>query len=411
MFYRTIEDISAECALPISSDFSALKREVRGRGFALKNPLFIQPMEGCDGLANGSPGELTYRRYARFADGGAGLIWAEAISVCEEGRANPRQLMLTNDNVAAFRGLTDIAHARGVPIIAQLTHSGRFSKPRAVRATRNAALDSKFNIPDDYPIISDAELDALPDMFARAANLAIAAGFDGVDVKCCHLYLFSELLGAYERPGKYGGSYENRARLLKDSVSAVKAVIGGNILASRVNLADYEAGRWGSDAAEPLRLISELSAMGVAIINITMGTPYLNPHINRPHMRSLAESGEHPALGVYRLIDGANRAQAVAGETLIAATGFSYLRQFAPYFAAGMIDNGGARLAGFGRMAFAYPDFANDIINEGGMRPEKCCIACSLCTKIMRAGGFAGCPVRDQAIYLNELRRATGAKT
>ncbi|MGI6239134.1 MAG: flavin oxidoreductase/NADH oxidase [Christensenellales bacterium] len=393
--------------------YDVLTRPVAGRGFTLKNALAIQPMEGCDAEAGGAPGDWTLRRYQRFADGGAGLIWAEAIGVSEDARGNPRQLMLTEDNVGAFTALTDAARARGAVIIAQLTHSGRFSHPAPIRACAHPALDARQKLGEDYPIVADDALARLPEQFARAARLAMRAGFHGVDVKACHLYLYSELLGAVDRPGRYGGSYENRVRLLKDTVQAVKPELDGGILASRLNLYDGEAGNWGvgeglaPDYTEPLRLVGELSEMGVSLMNITMGTPYLNPHVNRPYSSGGYAPPEPPEVGVSRLLEGCRAAQAAAGDAVCVATGFSHLRHRAPKVAATLIESGGARAAGFGRMAFAYPDFARDILENGGMDAKKCCVTCSLCTKIMRAGGRVGCPVRDRDLYLPELRRVT----
>ena len=92
------------------------------------------------------------------------------------------------------------------------------------------------------------------------------------------------------------------------------------------------------------------------------------------------------------------------------ATGFSYLRQFAPEIAAGLIEQGGAQVIAFGRGGFAYPDFARDILSGEGMQAKKCCVTCGLCTKIMRAGGRPGCPVRDGERYLPEYRRVLGGK-
>ena len=411
-------EFAKEYGFPYSADLSVLAAPVRGRNFELKNAIAIQPMEGCDGTYDGAPDALTYRRYERFADGGAGLIWAEAISVCREGRANPRQLMLTRDNLDAFKRLTDIAHTKGAKIIAQLTHSGRWSRPEKenapIRATFNAALDERQKLDADYPIANDDYLASLPEKFAESTRLAMEAGFDGVDIKACHLYLYSELLSAFERPGPYGGSYENRTRMLRDSVEAAKAYIGSGILASRFNMFDGTAGRWGENAegdidlAEPLRLVKELNTMGVSLMNITMGTPYYNPHVNRPYKRGGYIPDEAPHTGVKRLLDGAAAAQNAAEDAVVLATGFSWLGEHSANIAAGLIAAGGAKLAGFGRMAFAYPDLANDIIENGGLKHEKCCIACSLCTKIMRGGGPAGCPVRDQQTYLAELRKVEG---
>lgn len=414
--------------LPPQGDVSVLTRPVQGRGFTLKNAMVIQPMEGCDADHTGAPTDWTKRRYCRFAAGGAGLIWMEAVAVTPEARANPCQLMITEDNIDSFRRLlADTRRAaadaglEAPKIIAQLTHSGRWSRPvdvkTPIRSWYNETLDRHQNLPEDYPIISDEELEKLPAKFAHSTKLAMEAGFDGVDVKACHLYLMSEMLGGFDRPAPYGGSYENRTKIYFECVKAAASEIGNGILAARVNLYDGEAGKWGVGEEqslaldEPLRLVRDLAAMDVTLINITMGTPYFNPHVNRPYARGGYEQPENPIDGVARLLYGCKRAQAEVPDVVCVATGMSYLRQFGPAIAAGLIEEGGAKCVGWGRGAFAYPDFAKDIIENGAMTPGKCCVTCGVCTKIMRQPtGRPGCPVRDTAWYYPEFQRVLGGK-
>ncbi len=414
--------------LPPQGDVSILTRPVQGRGFTLKNAMVVQPMEGCDGTADGAPTDWTTRRYRRFAAGGAGLLWMEAVSVEPAARANPNQLMITADNIDAFRSLLDEARRAAdeaglerPKIVAQLTHSGRWSRPydakRPIRSWTSPVLDAHQNLPADYPIITDDELEALPERFGRATKLCMQAGFDGVDVKACHLYLMSEMLGGFGRPAPYGGGYENRTKIYFDCVDAAKKEIGDGILAARVNLYDGAAGPWGVgenlslDLDEPLRLVRDLAARGVTLLNVTMGTPYFNPHVNRPYARGGYEQPENPVDGVARLLYGCAQAQKAVPDVVCVATGFSYLRQYGPAFAAGLIASGGAKCAGWGRGSFAYPDFAKDIIEKGEMLPDKCCLGCGVCTKIMRQPtGRPGCPVRDTAWYAPEYYRVFGGK-
>lgn len=81
-------------------------------------------------------------------------------------------------------------------------------------------------------------------------------------------------------------------------------------------------------------------------------------------------------------------------------SGLTWLRQYAPYVAAGCIQAGWMKLAGFGRQAFAYPGFANDILTTGRLDETKLCLACSKCTAIMRDGGRSGCVPRDAKVYV-----------
>jgi 2,4-dienoyl-CoA reductase-like NADH-dependent reductase (Old Yellow Enzyme family) len=163
---------------------------------------------------------------------------------------------------------------------------------------------------------------------------------------------------------------------------------------------------------EPLRLIALMARRNVAMINVTVGNPYYNPHYNRPYdkpARGGYNAPEHPLVGVCRLIDLASQVQRSQRQMVIVGTGYSWLRHLAPYVAAATVAEGGARLVGVGRMAFAYPDFARDILERGRLDPEKVCLACSLCTQIMRDGNEVGCPVRDAQVYGPILRRGRAA--
>ena len=187
-------------------------------------------MEGFDAAPDGSPQELTFRRYRRYAAGGAGLIWFEATAILHEARSNPAQLYLHRGNVDVYRRLVEEtrraareAFGREPILIVQLTHSGRYSKPAGVPvpliAHHSAVLDPLHKLPADYPLVTDDYLDRLQDTYVEAARLAAEAGFDGVDIKSCHRYLLSELLASFTREGKYGGSFENRTRMLRETLT------------------------------------------------------------------------------------------------------------------------------------------------------------------------------------------------
>jgi len=202
-----------------------LGRAVQVGPVRVGNSMAVHPMEGCDGTLAGNPDELTYRRYERFGRGGCKLIWFEATAVVEEGRANTRQLWIHKENIGDYAKILDLTlrshreeYGRDddvlVPI--QLTHSGRYAVPKRIIAYNNPLIARKFNMPEDYPLISDDELDRLPDAFLEAGKLAYAAGFRAFDLKVTHGYLLSELLGARTRPGRYGGSLENRTRVIRE---------------------------------------------------------------------------------------------------------------------------------------------------------------------------------------------------
>lgn len=411
--------------LPLSTDLSVLKTPVQAGKLALANRLAVQPMEGCDGTPEGSPGELTLRRYDRFAESGAALIWVEACAVVREGRANPRQLWIHRENVDDFRRLTDRIRERAMRrfgfapvLILQITHSGRYAKPDGVPApliAYNNPIFEKDAPIDPSRILSDDALDALIPRFGEAAGFAEAAGFDGADVKCCHRYLFSELLSAYTRSGRYGGSFENRTRLFLDAVRAAKAATGPDFtITSRLNVYDgfpypygfgvAEGGGTSPVLDEGVRLARILAReLDYRLLDVTIGNPYFNPHVNRPYDLGGYVPPEHPLEGVARMFGCIGEIKAAAPELTVMSSGHSYLRALAPYLAAGAIEQGVSDVAGFGRMAFAYPDFAADILGQGALDPKKVCMTCGKCTALMRAGSTAGCVVRDP--YYTKLYR------
>ena len=419
--------------LPCSDDIGVLLEPLQLDRFRVPNRLVIHPMEGCDAEANGAPGQLTFRRYERFAGGGAGLIWFEATAVTADGRSGPRQLHLCDDTVSTFRQLVKQARrtaAEGFSadhrplLVLQLTHSGRYARPHAsarpVIAQHNPILDAGSSVPPDHPVVTDVELDRLQDAFVKAAGLAAAAGFDGVDVKACHGYLVSELLAAHARPNsKYGGSFENRTRFLLDVIRRIQRELPQLLVTTRMNVWDGLPAPYGfgsspdddieDDFREAIELLKTLQTLGCPMVNVSIGNPYHQPHLGRPHDSPVAGGGappEHPLIGVARLIGVTARLQQAVPALPLVGTGYSWLRQFFPPIAAGVILAGSAGLIGVGRLAFAYPDFAKDLAEHGSLNPDKVCITCSGCSQIMRDGGRSGCIVRDPAPYAAEHKAA-----
>jgi len=438
----TIEDLKQLAALlsvtiDAIEDVSILSEPVQISSLVIPNSLAIHPMESADGDAQGHPGELTFRRYERFAAGGAGLIWAEATAVVPEGRAYPRQLWLNEESKESFAAMVkrmrDVAAESVGPghkpvIVLQLTHSGRYSKsqgrPHPLICRRDPYRDTlslqpqpdpnaKSIISSDWPILTDEYLDKLIDAYVEAARIAYEVGFDAVDIKSCHGYLISELLACHNRKGKYGGSFENRTRFLLEVIDKIHRELGEDkAVVTRLSLYDavpYPFG-WGvdkkdyakPDLTEPKKLIALLAERGVRMINVTVSDPHYNPHHGRPFNQPIAngyESPEHPLVGVSRLIDLAGEIQKGFTDIAIVGTGYSWLRTLMPNVAAACKANGLAAVIGVGRMAFAYPDFAKDIIRNGRLDQNKVCTTCSKCTQIMVDGGMTGCVLRDNKIY------------
>ncbi len=402
--------------LPFSENTDVLKTPVSLGAVSAANRIACQAMEGCDGTSDGAPDALTVRRYSRLAEGGSGLIWFEATACCREGRANPRQLWLHPGNADAFKRIleeireTSLRQNGYAPvIIMQSTHSGRYSKPDGKPApliAYNNPVFEKDSPIDKSRILSDEALDRLGEQLVESARLAESVGFDGVDIKCCHRYINSELLSAFNRPGKYGGSFENRTRLLRESIQGATEATGKDfIVTSRLNVYDGfpypygfgvpEDGSLDFCPDEPIRLLKTLRDLGVSLLNITMGNPYVNPHVNRPFSSGGYMPDEHPLEGVARMLHGISLLKKEVPEIKLIASGLSFLGTAAPGVAAGFIEKGGFDFAGFGRMIFAYPNFARDILHSGTLNKGKICICCSKCTELMRAGGTPGCVIRD----------------
>ena len=370
------------------------------------NRVVLQPMEGCDCNTDGSPSQLTVEKYIKAARSGAGLIWFEANAVCPEGRTNPRQMMLTNENRSAFQGLLkemrEIAKREcGIaPVfILQLTHSGRQSIVPMI-AYRHPIYEERRPAGDEN-IVTDEYRDTLAAEYAKSARLAVEVGFDGVDVKSCHGYLFQELLSAFGRGGRYGGSFENRTRLYLDCVRAVKRVLPEDILlTTRLSVSDMVPKPYGFgtdeennlDLDEPDRLIGLLVKEGLQMLNVTVGNPYYNPHVNRPYRKGGYEPPETAETGLARFEIIEKHIKEKFPSLTVVGSGLSYYRDDLMAQAERQLEEGVCDLVGFGRMWLAYPAFYRDFSN-GCFDPKKCCLTCSKCTELMRAKQVSGCAV------------------
>ena len=235
--FKTPDDLAAEAArlgaaLSLSEQFEALFQPVKIGTKHCGNRLAIQPMEGCDGTLDGRPDELTFRRYVRFGGGGAKLIWGEATAVSDEGRANPRQLWLHEGSAAAIeemlarcrRSHRDTFGTDGDFLVGlQLTHSGRYGYRRPMLATHDPLLDpltSTSERPPGRRVLSVArrrrsEADrrsiSSPRRGLPQRSASILSTSNSVTATCCR-----SCWRPRNRPGQYGGSFENRTRLVRN---------------------------------------------------------------------------------------------------------------------------------------------------------------------------------------------------
>ncbi len=317
-------------------------------GFIVGNRFCAQPMEGWDGTADGKPTELTLRRWRNFGRSGAKLIWGgEAVAVSHEGRANPRQLCPSRENAAELTRLrralveahtAEFGESGDLLVGLQLTHSGRFSRPNRQDLPEprilchHPVLDRKLGLPADSPVLTDAEILDVIDRFVEAAEIARDAGFDFVDIKHCHGYLGHEFLSAFDRPGAFGGSLENRTQFLREVVERIRPRVKDLRIGVRVSAFDtVPFGRgpdgrgvpevcespyrgFGVNPSDPTQpdleetgsLLAILGELGVCLVNLTAGSPYYSPHLTRP-ARYAAPYGylppEDPLRGVARQIE------------------------------------------------------------------------------------------------------------
>lgn len=415
-----------DLAIELSEDTSVYHTAVKVNESYAPNTLAILPMEGCDSEGDGSPSALVRRRYERFYGGGAGLIWWEANAVTTEGKANALQMMLTEENKEHFRTLMhDVkaiaweTHGHRPLGILQLTHSGRYSRPighkmQPIIAQHDPILDERVGVNSSYPIASDEYLAGLVRHYVHSAMLAKEVGFDGVDIKACHRYLLSELLASHTREGRYGGSFENRIRLLIEIIEAVRDACGENfIVACRFNIFDAhpypygfgvsEGDLWTFDPSEPKRLVRAMIKSGVSLLSNSAGNPYyIYPQVTRPFDQSsmgIPIPDEHPLESIARLFMFTRLIQEEAGDIPVVGNGYTWLRQYMVHAGSANLKNGHCAFVGMGRSAFAYPDAPSDVLRQGFIDGRKCCTTCSKCTQIMRDHGRTGCVIRDSKVY------------
>lgn len=425
--YKTLEEVKERAEelkvyLPFSSSTDILKTPLKVGNVTFHNRMGIAPMEGADSLEDGSPSDYTIRRYVNEAIGGSALIWFEAISIVPEGRSSKTQLLLTEENVESYKRMNEKIKETGRKangfepyLIMQANHSGRYSnpdnRPAPMIAYRHPQLE-QYRAADDSCIVTDDYLKSLEESFGKAALLAKKAGFDAVDIKSCHGYLLAELLSAYDRPGQYGGNYENRTRLLKNGIKAAKVWEDENFqVTCRLGIYDGYEYPWGfgvsegsglkPDLKEPIRLVKELYGnCGIQMMNLTMGNPYATTHVTRPFDMGKYEPEEHPFTGIGRMIAGIGEVKKAVPEMVIFGSAPTYLRQFADLYTAGAVEEGFCDGMLFGRMAFADPDYANEIIKNGRIDPKRVCMTCGKCGDLIRAHKPTGCVIRDPKTFM-----------
>ena len=423
-----------------SSSTSPLAQPLKTKTKTLGNRFAILPMEGWDGTPDGHPSNLTLRRWRRFGQSGAKLIWGgEAVAIRHDGRANPNQL------IASESTLPDLAHLReallaehqtrmgrsdDVLMGLQLTHSGRFARPNSKSLEprtlyRHPWLDAKFHVAPEA-VLSDAEVQDIIAGFGPAARIAQQAGFEFVDLKHCHGYLGHEFLSAHDRPGQYGGSFENRTRFLREAVAVIRAAAPGMHVGVRLSAFDWmpfkpgdnkvgepdyrdessyryafggDGTGLGIDMREPHQFLDMLEALSIELVCITAGSPYYTPHIQRPALFPPSDGyqpPEDPLVGVARQIHITHQLKLQHPNLIFIGTGYSYLQEWLPNVAQAVLRLGWAHSVGIGRMVLSYPDMLADVLDGQPVQRKRICRTFSDCTTGPRNHLVSGCyPLDD----------------
>ena len=454
-FRQYVESLGLDipCEDHITQDDSPIGQPLQGltiNGKTIGNRVALHPMEGWDGTTEGGVTDPMRRRWRRFGESGAKLICgAEAIAVRPEGRANPNQLIMNEANQSGIVELRDIllnAHqekygsTEDLVIGFQLTHSGRFCRPNdkftyePKIAYRHPILDEKFKVQGDQNVLTDDELDELVNDYVKAARLAREAGADFVDIKHCHGYLLHELLGAYTREGRYGGSFENRTRILREIVTGIRG--DGNDIDLAVRLSTFDMvpyrpdpkrsqpGKPGPgipeeheipfpyqfgvnhedptqiDLKETFGFVNLCSELGIKLINTTAGSPYYTPHLQRPAAYPPSDGYQpayDPLIDVARQITVVRDLKAQLPEGMaIVASGLSYLQEYLPHVCQALLRAGWTDMVGLGRVVLSYPDILNEAMEQGELKKRSICRTFSDCTTAPRKGLPSGCFPLDE---------------
>jgi 2,4-dienoyl-CoA reductase-like NADH-dependent reductase (Old Yellow Enzyme family) len=441
---------------PLGQPISVGGRTVRIGGRTVGNRFCVLPMEGWDCLADGRPGELTRRRWQRFGQSGAKLIWGgEACAVRDSGKGNRHQMLInqkTVSDIAKLRADLAAAHEErfgtsdDLVVGLQLTHSGRFSCPNDKNAPQAAIvyhhpiLDRRMNLPDDYPCLTDGQIVEIIDSYVRAAVLSQKAGFSFVDIKHCHGYLGHEFLSARQREGRFGGCFENRTRFLRQIVSGIRNEAPGLDIGVRLSLFDFipfrkredgigvaelYSGEYpfafggdgtgtGIDLSETLAFLDLLDELDIRLVCATAGSPYYNPHIQRPALFPPSdgyEPPEDPLVGVSRLIEVTSQLKRARPGMVFVGCGYTYLQEWLGNVAQAAVRTGVVDAVGLGRMTLPYPDMMADILDGKQLDRKRICRTLSDCTTAPRSGLVSGCyPLDDHYKNLPEAKILADSK-
>ncbi len=378
------------------------------------NRIVNQPMECNDGDPSGHPTDLTFKRYRALAEGGAGIIIVESLTLGYESRARKNQLKISEETARDLEKLVkEMKEINPKPLVFfQINHSGRhsggaFSKVVSLTPTGDPSIH----------VLTTEEIEKISDQFVAASVIAEQAGADGIDFKHCHGYLCGEMLRpANTRGDRFGGSFENRTRFFTETIQKIKKAVRNDSFVIGLRYSVYEGipGGFGTpgpqevmeDLSEPLAFAKRVEEMGMDFINASAGIPAITHEIVRP-TKSFPE-------GVYRHF---GWAKAVKQSVKIPVIGsaYSYLREGKNdlkepdpskksfmYWAEKNIKDRNVDMVGLGRQSLADPLFAKKILS-GDVEKINFCTAGGGCAVLLRSQALVGCTVYDK--YYKEVLR------
>ena len=391
---------------------SLLFSPLKIRNKSMPNRFFAQAMEGNDGENVGQPSERTIKRYIELAKGNWGAVQVEATSVSETSLARINGMIINRRNLDCFKRLVEAfkKHNQDSPLLLQITHAGERSGPfsEKVSLTRPGSQKPDGSRNDGARLLSGDDIEKIKDLFVQGAMLSEEAGMDGIDFKMCHGYLGGEMLRPSNiRDDKWGGSFENRTRFLREAIGEIKANLRSQdfIVGSRFSMFEGIRGGCGSsgpdelteDLGDMLEVVRVMDSLGMDFVNVSAGIPALTSAITRPTKISINLFLHHLRYArlVKELVKREKRRLVVIGSA------YSSYKEGSLAVMEEMLSKDYVDACGFGRQIFADPLTPKKIL---GGEKVNWCLLCSGCSKLMIAQVNDGCIMFDN--YYKEINKS-----
>jgi 2,4-dienoyl-CoA reductase-like NADH-dependent reductase (Old Yellow Enzyme family) len=392
-------------------DILILASPIEAGRLIIPNRLVAQPMERSAGTEQGALTPALVQEYLDLARGQWGVLHVEAMSVTPAYKSRKGQLVIsktTRADISALLGKMR-AIAPTTAYVLQLTVPGVVAGEGLPKTT---IIPGVHAADPSIKLFLDKEIEEILESFKLAIDVGIEAGVDGIDIKACHGYLGVEFLRpANNRPGNFGGSFENRTRWFKEIVSHARRAArdAGKdrfLLGSRISVAEYIPGGVGTagpgeyieDLTEVQQFAARLCDWGANFVNVTAGIPATVPEITRPT--------KNVPWGIYihfRLTKAIKNYLAAEGKhPLVMGSAYTMLGTDLPRHAAKNIQDGVVDLIGLGRQVLADPCYPAKLFS-GKTKEIDLCTGCSSCAQLLRQQKHVGC-VHYNPLFKNALK-------